>query len=716
MLPLDLFTTSFAFLGSVFLGLSTYLRNPKSWTNRLFILFTLVLSIYSIINYLSLHQGSDYETFMWVKWTMSLVPYLNLLYFLLVVTFPKPNFVIKPHIIFIYIFLTFVLTPFAQLNLIFTSVVSSGANYTSIPGPGMAFFLLHTLFFLGGGFLILINKFRKSIGVEKTQVKFFLIGTVVMYSAIVFTNLIFVLLFNVTALIQLLPLYMFIFVGFVSYAIVKHKFLDISLLVARTVSYTVIIFVVVAGYILLLYTLTSVIPELAVTTKQLLAFSAISLVLFFTSNTLRRIVEQITDSIFFKGRYDPEKLLSNLTHTMAEEIDIESLSKKLLSTLNQQMRLVKSAFIVINKDSKQMQIVEDRSGKGYALTNDELEKLRLGGEILIFEELGEGELKMILRKLEISILMPLKSGENNVGFLLLGPKASGDIYTGGDIDVLKIFAPEAAIALQNALAYLEIQEFSRTLEKKVIERTRELKQSQESELAKAKELLKLKDEFVFIATHDLKTPVTAINGFMELIKETKQEFSEENKESLKAIQESSDRLKQLTNDLLQVARSDSGTIEVSVVKVDLVDLIQKSIQQVTPAATEKNITINHNLDQNNKFVMADEARLHEVVENLLSNAVKYNKPAGRVDVTSTAQNGEIKVDVADTGYGIPKEAQEKVFEKFFRARQKGTEGVAGTGLGLFVVRMLVEKMGGRITFESVEAKGTTFTFYLKQAS
>lgn len=237
----------------------------------------------------------------------------------------------------------------------------------------------------------------------------------------------------------------------------------------------------------------------------------------------------------------------------------------------------------------------------------------------------------------------------------------------------------------------------------------ELRRTEESELAKANELLRLKDEFVFVATHDLKTPVTAIDGYISLIEREKPKFSKEIKSNFEEVKSASDRLKQLVNDLLQVARGESGTIKVNVAKVDVSKIVKEIIEEVEPVANEKKVKITAKFDEGSQYAIVDEEKFPEVIENLLSNAIKFNKPGGSVKVEAKKVGSEIQIKVGDTGYGIPKEEQAKVFEKFFKYRGEKTADVPGTGLGLFVVRMLVEKMGGKIAFTSDENRGTTFS-------
>ena len=177
---------------------------------------------------------------------------------------------------------------------------------------------------------------------------------------------------------------------------------------------------------------------------------------------------------------------------------------------------------------------------------------------------------------------------------------------------------------------------------------------------------------------------------------------------MSAIDEAANRLKVLVNDLLQVARSDSGTIKVNLVKVDAKDILDSAVRQIAPLAKDKNVTVNLNLGSLTT-IQADPVKLAEIFENLLSNGVKYNKPGGSLTITSTAKNGQAFFEFKDTGVGIDESEQAKVFTKFFRSETPEVRQRPGTGLGLFVVRMLVEKMGGTISFESVKDVGSTFT-------
>jgi signal transduction histidine kinase len=700
-----------AALVNFIIGVFTYQKNPKSSTNKLFFGFTLSLISYLFINYLALNQSTDHKTLIAIRIVMTNAIIVNFLFFLLVSSFPKNKIGLKPIIIWSSVVFTIAMIPLTLSSFVFNSV-TPGTTQPN-PGVGIPLFGLHTLIFIGGGILYLFNKFKKSVGIEKSQLRLLLFGALLMFCAIITTNFLFVIFLETTNFVSLLPFYLTFFAITIAYAIIRHRFLDISLLVARTVSYSLLLFVLLLVYTSLIFTLTEFIP---VAINHTFIYAAMAIVVAFSFDPIKRFLETTTDRFLFKGRYNTEELLGQLTQIMASEIDIERLSQRLMSSLKEKMRLTKGAFILVNKNA--VSAVESNGfDSEIPLADNKLAEIAYGEEkTFIFEELPSDGLKDLFRRLDLSIAIPLRVKENPIGLLVLGPKASGEIYSGQDIELLEIFAPQAAVALQNTQSFREIQELTRTLEERVEDRTRELKETQVRELDKAKELLRIKDEFVFIATHDLRTPVTAIRGYIDLIETSGLKFDENNHENFEAIKDASNRLNQLVNDLLEVARSESGTIKIVPQPINIINIIENSLKQVTPESQKKNLTMNREFDTENPMVNGDEEKLAEVLENLLSNAVKFSKDDGYVTVRTEKEDDMLYVEVEDTGYGIPKDKQDSIFQKFVKVRTDDTKGVPGTGLGLFVVRMLVEKMHGSIDFDSEEGKGTKFFFRIPLAT
>ncbi|MDZ4260086.1 MAG: HAMP domain-containing sensor histidine kinase, partial [Candidatus Sungbacteria bacterium] len=231
-----------------------------------------------------------------------------------------------------------------------------------------------------------------------------------------------------------------------------------------------------------------------------------------------------------------------------------------------------------------------------------------------------------------------------------------------------------------------------------------------------KRLAELRDEFVFIAAHELRSPVTVVKGYLSmLLEEEASALTAKAKEYVGNIKNANDRLAQLVNDLLEVARSEAGRIAIEVKSVDMAESVSMAVEEIRPLASEKSITLQYDIPRDLPPVMADSSRIKEVIINLVSNAIKYSPQGASVTVSHEVKDKELITHVKDTGYGIGREAQAKLFEKFYRVRTEATINITGTGLGLFIIKELVTKMNGTIWFESEEKKGSTFSFSLPLA-
>jgi signal transduction histidine kinase len=423
-------------------------------------------------------------------------------------------------------------------------------------------------------------------------------------------------------------------------------------------------------------------------------------------------VAWLTDRIFFKNGYSSEALLFDITHIMADTIDLEKMQKKVLSAIMGAMKIERGAVLMVegHKFSDGNAV---RFGKNDFKKLDPLfyeKKLR---PVYVFDELEEGKLKNSFRDCGVAVAVPVLAEGNFIAVFVFGQKMSGDIYEAQDINFLRVFAKESGIAIHNALSYKKIKEFSATLEKKVEDRTKELRAAHKREIEKAEEVARLKDEFVFIAAHELKTPVAAIRGFIDLISEETKHFPRDVKNSLDSISMASVHLNQLVTDLLEVARNEAGTIKLNMAPHYFRHILEIVLKELNSLINKNKIKIKLHLMSDGP-ILCDELKLKEVLFNLIGNAIKYNREGGDIHISAfrTPGNGLFIIEVNDTGYGIPHEKQNKVFQKFFRAAAPGTESILGTGLGLFVSRMLVEKMNGSIAFSSVEGRGSTFALTL----
>ena len=227
---------------------------------------------------------------------------------------------------------------------------------------------------------------------------------------------------------------------------------------------------------------------------------------------------------------------------------------------------------------------------------------------------------------------------------------------------------------------------------------------------------KLRDEFVFIAAHELRTPVTAIRGYLSMVlEETFGKVPEKIKENLIIANKSNDRLVRLVQDLLEVARSEAGKMKIEMKEVDIGERINTVIKELESLAREKNIKMNYSREKD-FIVLSDEYKLSEVLVNIIGNAIKYTIDNGSIDISHSQKDGFLITRVKDHGIGMDKEQMEKLFTKFYRVQTDVTAKIEGTGLGLFICKEIIERMNGKIWVESEAGRGSIFSFSLKLKS
>ncbi len=231
------------------------------------------------------------------------------------------------------------------------------------------------------------------------------------------------------------------------------------------------------------------------------------------------------------------------------------------------------------------------------------------------------------------------------------------------------------------------------------------------DVTKAREVDRMKSEFVSVASHQLRTPLTAIRWYNEMLLDGDLGAIQDNqKESLSMMHESVIRMIDLVNALLNVARIESGRIQVNPEPTDLRELIKTIVQEYNQRIEEKDITLTVSVASNMEEINIDPSLVGEVYANLITNAIKYTPEGGDVTVFVSMKEDMVVSQVTDTGYGIPAHQQAKIFKKFFRAENIISKDTDGTGLGLYITKAIVESSGGKIWFSSEEGKGTSFWF------
>ncbi len=222
---------------------------------------------------------------------------------------------------------------------------------------------------------------------------------------------------------------------------------------------------------------------------------------------------------------------------------------------------------------------------------------------------------------------------------------------------------------------------------------------------------KLKSDFISIASHQLRTPLSAINMYTRMLQGGMAgKLSEPQQEYTRIVLSSVERMNELIDTLLNITRIEAGGLSIHSQYLHFDDLLRTIVEEFEPAAAEKQLRFTHEIDAKLPEVHSDSLLLREVCANIISNAIKYTPELGTVHVSLEQRPSSLLLTVKDTGYGIPETAHKHIFTKFFRAPNITVSDVSGTGLGLYLTKAIAENLGGEIWFESTEQAGSTFYF------
>ena len=315
-----------------------------------------------------------------------------------------------------------------------------------------------------------------------------------------------------------------------------------------------------------------------------------------------------------------------------------------------------------------------------------------------------------MEKLKIALLVPLFLKEKLVGFFFLSPKKSGDMFTNEDIKTLETIGAQAAIAIENSRLYEEMKDFSKTLQKEVNRQTKTLREAN----IKLEQLDKAKSEFISIASHQLRTPLSIIKGYISMLLEGSWgETNPEEKKHLEMVYQSNERLIKLIEDLLILSRIEAGRLEFDWQMISLEGLAESVVEELKPLADKKGLYLRYEKPAKPlPKVKADPLKIRQVIMNLIDNAIHYTEKGGAV-VRLKSEKDKVIFSIQDTGIGISQKEKATLFEKFSRGKDVSKLHTEGTGLGLYLAAKLVGAHSGRIWVESEgEGKGSMFCFEL----
>ncbi len=575
-----------------------------------------------------------------------------------------------------------------------------------------AYGLILTVYLLSAlGILISVERFGTKV--RRLQAKSIVRGIIgAMLVGIVF-NLIFPI-FGIYDYAIVGPSGAGIFIFAVSYSIVKNNLFDIRLAVVRSISYAASMVTLATMYFFMILVSSSWLlhKQVDATVSVYIVISLISALVF---QPIKKFFDKLTKRIFYSDTYDTDTFFANLNRLLAHTSDLRFLMERVSLEINTTLNGAQAFFFVYTtgevRDNyvtagttkhHRVPIADIRALDNYVLAN--------GAEPIMIEQMEDIDksLHRLLMSHRIAVMLPLVKDREVVGYFMLGERRSGS-YKTRDIRLLGTISDELIIAIENALAVQQIKELNANLQQRIDSATSELRASN----AQLHRLDEAKDEFVSMASHQLRTPLTSVKGYISMVLEGDAgKITPTQKHLLDEAFTSSERMVHLINDFLNVSRLQTGKFIIDLRPIDLAKVVGEELDSLASNASSRNLKFSYKMPKKFPMLDLDEGKMRQVIMNFADNAIYYSKENTVIEVALAVEGSRCRFTVKDKGIGVPVTERAQLFTKFYRATNARRQRPDGTGVGLFLAKKVINAHGGDVIFESEEGKGSTFGFSL----
>jgi signal transduction histidine kinase len=482
-------------------------------------------------------------------------------------------------------------------------------------------------------------------------------------------------------------------------AVIKHHIFDIEIIIRRSVAYTLLTGLVVGVYFVIVVTGTWLLRAVSGESEQLVSLlAALGIAVLF--NPARHRIRNFVDRTFYRVQYDFRETVRTLNSEIKEVASISQLGQLVIHWLDTLIPTERIALIIVTEPGHRMKVVVHRGFELAAKHIPALQVDRIASEMKLpvarpdKVEAGvvvDTGMVDVFERWGISLALPLTLQPRKiVGVIVLGDKRSGLKYSSFDVDLLITIASQTALAVER----LQLQE------KLILE---------EMEKKRLEELSALKSEFVSSVSHELRTPLTSIQMFAETLLTRKVKTQKKRDEYLGIIQGESERLTRLINNILDFAKIEKGIKQYALEPTDLKAVLEHVLKSMRYQFDKMKFHVSVRLPRSVPLIDADRDAVEEAVINLVSNAMKYSGKNRRIEIRLSRNQANLAVVVNDHGIGIPEVELPSIFEKFYRASEGSAKYAAGAGLGLALVKHIMDAHGGEVKVQSKVGKGSSFT-------
>lgn len=573
------------------------------------------------------------------------------------------------------------------------------------------------------GLLVLIarNSLASSIVRERarrTQARLVLAAFFLSAITGLLLNVIVPLIINDWYTTRLGPVATVVLVVIIMYAIARHGLFDVRLAIVRTSAYILSLGTLAGMYYILAYAISNILlANQSASFIQNPLSIGLALVLAFFFQPIKKLFDRITNRVFYKDNYNSTEFFAHLNQIITSTTGLHELLHETAKVIASTLKADQAFFIVTRQDGNP---IFEGTSRHSRLPKEDINTLNeymvKGSDAavvtsLLIPDSPDGSLRRLLLSHRIELVLPLMISNKRVGYLCLGEQKSSG-FTRRDVRVLETTSDELTVAIQNALAIQEIRDLNATLQQRVDIATKELRSSN----ALLRRLDKAKDDFISMASHQLRTPLTSVKGYISMVREGDAgKITKSQDQLLGEAFTSSERMVHLINDFLNVSRLQTGKFLIEKRPVNLAKVIEQELDSLVTNAKSRNLSFSYTPPKDFPILNLDEDKMRQVIMNFSDNAIYYSTEGTKVKVKLTTDNKDAMFTVTDTGIGVPRAEQSQLFNKFYRASNARKQRPDGTGVGLYLAKKVIDAHEGKVIFQSTEGKGSTFGFRLPLA-
>lgn len=712
------------FVVSIFLGILVFLKNRKDKSNIYFLGFSLSCAFLILFAYLSEFFPRTIPQLSLVlggKLVFSFATLLLIFFFYFSYVFPVnkrlPYYFFWPFLISGLILVVLCLfTPFIVKDI---KLQPWGFNLVYGSLYNVIFLPLSILLTIASLINLILN-YRVSDKLQKTQLKFIFLGLGVFLCSGVFFGAILPLITESQEFYRVGNYSAIFFIGFTAYAITKHKLFNIRVIITE-----------IAVAIL------SAVLFIEVFISRSIAEGVIKAVVLIVATyggylLIRSVIKEI------EQRKEMERLakrlevansnllaLQRINNKIVSTLDIKKVTQEIVDSIPRELKYVGGFLVLVDERHHRIKAHAISGGKILKRISRFLKKpftdysAPLGGE--------ESAIQKAIRKVELEFsadlsevvkgaistkkakavqkilriktfaVSPIVSRGKVIGAIIFALRKEKEKIKDEERKMMSSIADQAAIAIENAQLYEQVEKINERL----------------------KELDKLKNEFLSIASHQVRTPLSIIKGYIHTLSDNKKigKLTKQQERFMRNIQEANDQLINIMNDFLNLSRIEQGRMKLDITKGDIDSIVKEVVERLKIEAERKKIKLLY-AEPKKKIdkINIDESKITEVITNLVDNAIKYTPEKGTVKLSVKKIGKNIRIRIKDTGIGIPKEFRDRLFQKFARASNAIQVQPSGNGIGLFLVQQIINAHQGYIELSSEVGKGTIFNLYLSYES